>query len=67
MVLFSGIGIVSIPYALALGGWLSISLLFFIATACYYTGILVQRCMDMDAEIRTFPDIGQRAFGTKED
>ncbi|RYR79553.1 hypothetical protein Ahy_A01g004358 isoform B [Arachis hypogaea] len=61
----SGIGIVSIPYALASGGWLSISLLFMIAIACYYTGLLVKRCMDMDPHIRTFPDIGQRAFGDK--
>ncbi|XP_028768982.1 amino acid transporter AVT1I-like [Neltuma alba] len=61
----SGIGIVSIPYAVASGGWLSLSLLFLIAIACYYTGIMVQRCMDMDPDIRTFPDIGQRAFGHK--
>ncbi|KAK4274836.1 hypothetical protein QN277_018006 [Acacia crassicarpa] len=61
----SGIGIVSIPYAVASGGWLSLSLLFLIAVACYYTGIMVQRCMDMDPNIRTFPDIGQRAFGQK--
>ncbi|MED6110480.1 hypothetical protein PIB30_043312 [Stylosanthes scabra] len=61
----SGIGIVSIPYALASGGWLSISLLFLIAIACYYTGLLVKKCMDMDPHIRTFPDIGQRAFGDK--
>ncbi|XP_054794993.1 amino acid transporter AVT1I-like [Prosopis cineraria] len=61
----SGIGIVSIPYALASGGWLSISLLFLIAISCYYTGLLVQRCMDMDSDIKTFPDIGDRAFGRK--
>ncbi|XP_028754074.1 amino acid transporter AVT1I-like [Neltuma alba] len=61
----SGIGIVSIPYALASGGWLSISLLFLIAISCYYTGLLVQRCMDMDPHIKTFPDIGEHAFGSK--
>ncbi|XP_061350004.1 amino acid transporter AVT1J-like isoform X2 [Gastrolobium bilobum] len=61
----SGVGILSIPYALASGGWLSISLLFVIAIACCYTGILVKRCMDMDPDIRTFPDIGQHAFGDK--
>lgn len=53
------------PYALASGGWLSISLLFVIAIACCYTGILVKRCMDMDPVIKNFPDIGQRAFGDK--
>ncbi|WVY94403.1 hypothetical protein V8G54_033491 [Vigna mungo] len=61
----SGVGIISMPYALASGGWLSISLLFVIAIACCYTGMLVKRCMDMDPDIRTFPDIGQRAFGYK--
>ncbi|KAI4318271.1 hypothetical protein L6164_026060 [Bauhinia variegata] len=61
----SGVGILSIPYALASGGWLSILLLFMIAMACYYTGLLVQRCMDIDPNIRSFPDIGQCAFGHK--
>ncbi|KEH34376.1 putative amino acid transporter, transmembrane domain-containing protein [Medicago truncatula] len=61
----SGVGIVSIPYALASGGWLSILLLFTIAIACCYTGTLVKKCMDMDLNIRTFPDIGQHAFGSK--
>ncbi|KAG4994858.1 hypothetical protein JHK84_031825 [Glycine max] len=61
----SGVGIISMPYALASGGWLSISLLFVIAIACCYTGILVKRCMDMDPVIKNFPDIGQRAFGDK--
>ncbi|XP_073225400.1 amino acid transporter AVT1I-like isoform X2 [Cicer arietinum] len=60
-----GVGIVSIPYALASGGWLSIILLFIIAIACCYTGTLVKKCMDMDLEIRTFSDIGQHAFGNK--
>ncbi|CAI8596983.1 unnamed protein product [Vicia faba] len=54
----SGVGIVSMPYALASGGWLSIFLLFTIAIACCYTGTLVKKCMDMDPDIRTFPDIG---------
>lgn len=63
--MISGVGIISMPYALASGGWLSISLLFVIAISCCYTGMLVKRCLDMDPEIRTFPDIGQRAFGDK--
>ncbi|XP_058755577.1 amino acid transporter AVT1I-like [Vicia villosa] len=61
----SGVGIVSMPYALASGGWLSIFLLFTIALACCYTGTLVKKCMDMDPNIRTFPDIGEHAFGSK--
>ncbi|XVF14270.1 hypothetical protein REPUB_Repub09cG0044200 [Reevesia pubescens] len=61
----SGVGIISISYALASGGWLSLILLFAIATAAFYSGVLIQRCMDADSSIRTYPDIGERAFGNK--
>ncbi|XP_058194130.1 amino acid transporter AVT1I-like [Rhododendron vialii] len=61
----SGIGIISIPYALSQGGWLSLIILFGVATLCCYTGILLRRCMDADPLIKTYPDIGQLAFGTK--
>ncbi|KAL6324880.1 hypothetical protein AAG906_019788 [Vitis piasezkii] len=61
----SGIGILSVPYALASGGWLSLMLLFVIALATFYTGLLLQRCMDVDLNIRTYPDIGEQAFGKK--
>ncbi|KAL6324984.1 hypothetical protein AAG906_019892 [Vitis piasezkii] len=60
-----GIGILSVPYALASGGWLSLMLLFVIALATFYTGLLLQRCMDVDLNIRTYPDIGAQAFGKK--
>ncbi|KAI3726101.1 hypothetical protein L1987_65898 [Smallanthus sonchifolius] len=59
----SGVGILSIPYALASGGWLSIILLFLIASSTFYTGLLIKRCMDLDPTIRSYPDIGDRAFG----
>ncbi|ONI19245.1 hypothetical protein PRUPE_3G267100 [Prunus persica] len=61
----SGVGILSVPYALSSGGWLSLILLFAIAASCFYTGLLIKRCMDMDSDIRTYPDIGERAFGNK--
>ncbi|BFG26678.1 hypothetical protein CerSpe_129540 [Prunus speciosa] len=61
----SGVGILSVPYALSSGGWLSLILLFTIAASCFYTGLLIKRCMDMDSSIRTYPDIGERAFGNK--
>ncbi|XP_007032545.2 PREDICTED: vacuolar amino acid transporter 1 isoform X1 [Theobroma cacao] len=61
----SGVGILSIPYALASGGWLSLIFLFAIATAAFYSGLLIQRCMDADSNIRTYPDIGEHAFGNK--
>ncbi|KAA8547983.1 hypothetical protein F0562_004412 [Nyssa sinensis] len=61
----SGAGILSIPFALASGGWLSLILLFVIAISAFYTGLLIKRCMDVDPNIRTYPDIGERAFGSK--
>nr|CAD1826441.1 unnamed protein product [Ananas comosus var. bracteatus] len=30
---------------------------------CCYTGLLLQRCMNADPRIRTYPDIGEFAFG----
>ncbi|KAK6928185.1 Amino acid transporter, transmembrane domain [Dillenia turbinata] len=61
----SGVGILSIPYALSEGGWLSLILLLSIAAATFYTGVLIRRCMDVDPSIKTYPDIGERAFGSK--
>ncbi|KAM7511314.1 hypothetical protein LguiB_010189 [Lonicera macranthoides] len=61
----SGIGILSISYALSSGGWLSLILLLIIAASTFYTGLLIKKCMDVDPEIRTYSDIGYRAFGTK--
>ncbi|KAL4376378.1 hypothetical protein GQ457_02G019280 [Hibiscus cannabinus] len=61
----SGVGILSTPYALASGGWLSLIPLFAIASATFFSGVLIQRCMDSDSNIRTYPDIGKLAFGNK--
>ncbi|KAL4569086.1 hypothetical protein LXL04_024713 [Taraxacum kok-saghyz] len=61
----SGLGILSVPYALSKGGWISILLLFLVAIVCFYTGLLLKRCMNSDPLIKTYPDIGQMAFGRK--
>ncbi|TYG36763.1 hypothetical protein ES288_D13G089500v1 [Gossypium darwinii] len=53
----SGVGILSLPYALAQGGWLSLFLLFLVAVLCWYTGLLLRRCMDTHPLIKTYPDI----------
>ncbi|CAD6237998.1 unnamed protein product [Miscanthus lutarioriparius] len=64
----SGVGVLSVPYALAQGGWLSLALFAVVGAVCYYTGELIARCMraggdgDPDA-VRSYPDIGQLAFG----
>ena len=61
----SGVGILSIPYALSQGGWLSLILLFLVAILCWYTGLLLRRCMDAHPLIKTYPDVGELAFGMK--
>ncbi|XP_021667601.2 amino acid transporter AVT1I isoform X2 [Hevea brasiliensis] len=61
----SGVGILSTPYAVSSGGWLSLILLFVIAISAFYSGLLIKKCMEADSNIRTYPDIGERAFGNK--
>ncbi|GJM84835.1 hypothetical protein PR202_ga00544 [Eleusine coracana subsp. coracana] len=39
----SGIGLLSIPYALSQGGWLSLAIFLAIAIICFYTGVLLHR------------------------
>ncbi|TKW04793.1 hypothetical protein SEVIR_7G132700v4 [Setaria viridis] len=60
----SGVGLLSIPYALSEGGWLSLALLLVVAAVCCYTGLLLQRCMAASpAAARGYPEIGDLAFG----
>ncbi|MED6180268.1 hypothetical protein PIB30_008767 [Stylosanthes scabra] len=61
----SGVGILSMPYAVSRGGWLSLILLLIVAIICWYTGLLLQRCMDVHPLIKSYPDIGEVAFGYK--
>ncbi|KAL5224826.1 hypothetical protein ABZP36_011465 [Zizania latifolia] len=61
----SGVGMLSIPYALSRGGWLSLTIFITIAVICFYTGILLQRCIDSSSLVKTYPDIGEQAFGLK--
>ncbi|KAG5411841.1 hypothetical protein IGI04_008160, partial [Brassica rapa subsp. trilocularis] len=60
---FASIGILSVPYSLARGGWLSLSLLLLLAATAFYTSLLITKCMNSDRSIKTYPDIGERAFG----
>lgn len=60
---FLGIGLLTVPYALASGGWLSLVFFFLVGLITFYTGILLKRCMDMDPSIRNYLDIAERAFG----
>lgn len=61
----SGIGVLSMPYAVAQGGWLSLALFALVGALCYYTGTLIERCMRADpGAIASYPDIGKFAFGS---
>ncbi|WVZ08159.1 hypothetical protein V8G54_021505 [Vigna mungo] len=50
----AGVCILSTPYALAIGGWLSLVLLFSTAAAAIYISLLIKRYMDKDSNIRTY-------------
>uniref|UniRef100_A0A803LFE5 Amino acid transporter transmembrane domain-containing protein n=1 Tax=Chenopodium quinoa TaxID=63459 RepID=A0A803LFE5_CHEQI len=58
-----GIGILSMSYALASGGWLSLILLFGISGAACYAGLLTKQCMDANPRIKTYAEIGEFAYG----
>ncbi|KAF4352614.1 hypothetical protein CsatB_018450 [Cannabis sativa] len=62
---FLGIGLLTVPYALSSGGWLSLVLFFLITIMTFYTGILLKTCMDTDPTIKSYLDIAERAFGKK--
>ncbi|XP_065851976.1 amino acid transporter AVT1D-like isoform X2 [Euphorbia lathyris] len=59
-----GIGLLTTPYAIKEGGWLSLFILLLFGILSCYTGILLQKCLESSDELRTYPDIGQAAFGT---
>jgi vesicular inhibitory amino acid transporter len=44
---------------------LSLILLLLVAIICWYTGLLLQRCMYANHAIKSYPDIGEVAFGYK--
>ncbi|CAJ2645327.1 unnamed protein product [Trifolium pratense] len=62
---FNGIGMLSMPYAVSEGGWLSFMMLFIFAMICWYTALLLERCMNEQPLIKSYVDIGQVAFGYK--
>ncbi|XP_022766195.1 amino acid transporter AVT1D-like [Durio zibethinus] len=59
----SGIGLLTTPYAVKEGGWLSLTLLMIFGFIACYTGILLKRCLESSPGLQTYPDIGQAAFG----
>ncbi|KAE8720542.1 Laccase-4 [Hibiscus syriacus] len=59
----SGIGLLTTPYAVKEGGWLSLILLVIFGIVACYTGVLLKRCLESSPGLQTYPDIGQAAFG----
>ncbi|KAL9241911.1 hypothetical protein vseg_015968 [Gypsophila vaccaria] len=58
-----GVGILSAPYAVKQGGWVSLAIPLIFAVLSFYTGLLLRYCLDSAPELETYPDIGQAAFG----
>lgn len=59
-----GVGILSMPYAVKVGGWAGLSILLVFAAITWYTGVLLGYCLQSEPGLETYPDIGQAAFGT---
>ncbi|KAH0452554.1 hypothetical protein IEQ34_019853 [Dendrobium chrysotoxum] len=53
------------PFAFAAGGWLSLAAVLTVAATCAYTAWLLKRCIESNSLIKTYPDIGELAFGSK--
>ena len=62
---FPGIDLITIPYTLSQAGWLGLCLLLAMAFTTCYTGLPLQRCLESNPSIKTYPDKGYHAFGRK--
>ncbi|KAK1416618.1 hypothetical protein QVD17_32409 [Tagetes erecta] len=61
--LLCGVGLLSTAYAVKEGGWVSLSVLFIFCLLSFYTGLLLRCCLDSRPGLKTYPDIGEAAFG----
>jgi solute carrier family 32 (vesicular inhibitory amino acid transporter) len=61
--MYIGIGVLSMPYAVSQGGWLSLTIFLLVGVICLYTGTLIKWCMHADQTIKSYSDIGRYAFG----
>ncbi|KNC75641.1 hypothetical protein SARC_11837 [Sphaeroforma arctica JP610] len=61
-----GSGCLSLPYAYRISGWLFCSIVMVLLLfVTLHTGKILRKCLDYYPGIRSFPDIGEVAFGVK--
>ncbi|KAI7908238.1 transmembrane amino acid transporter protein-domain-containing protein [Cokeromyces recurvatus] len=61
-----GIGILALPLGFKCAGWaIGLSVFVFCCGLTNYTAKLLQKCLDIDPESRTYGDMGALAFGLK--
>ncbi|KAG0749701.1 hypothetical protein G6F57_004277 [Rhizopus arrhizus] len=61
-----GIGILALPLGFKCAGWaIGITVFIFCCGLTNYTAKLLQQCLDIDPESRTYGDMGALAFGFK--
>ncbi|KAL2944752.1 Amino acid transporter AVT1A, partial [Bienertia sinuspersici] len=60
---FVGIGLLSVPSTIQVGGWASVALLLVYSGMSFFTAYLLRKCMEYNKDITTFPDLGQVVFG----
>lgn len=61
--MLAGVGILTTPFALKEAGWIGMLYLILLSIICFFTGILLRRCLESGPGLATYPDIGQAAFG----
>ena len=60
-----GVGTLSLPFALRHGGWVMLALLFVVYILGIQAARLIGIMMDDDSTLKSYPNIAEKAFGTK--